>query len=337
MRFAFNSDQQMLRDTVRDVLRRECEPEVVRRVWEGRWEQADRVWRTLAQTGVIGSAASEEAGGMGLDAVDLVLPLEEAGYAALPGPFAETMAVGVPLLEALGGDEHKSRWLRGAVAGELKIVVVFEEDSIAPHAPVVDLVIAQRNGAGYCIPASELRMSEERSVDRSRALARIGFSPNDRYLMRTDVDSQRVFALARERAIVASAALLIGLSRRMLDMTVQYAKDRVQFGQPIGAQQAVKHRLADGLIEQEFARPLVYRAAWSLATRQPDLRCAGSMAKLYAGEAAKFVAKQALQVHGAIGYTTECDLHMWMKRVWALSGANGDATYHRRRVGEHIL
>ena len=120
-------------------------------------------------------------------------------------------------------------------------------------------------------------------------------------------------------------------------MAVQYAKDREQFGKPIGAQQAVKHRLANALIKQEFARPLVYRAAWALAKRAPQYQIDNSMAKVYAAESARFVAQQALQVHGAIGYTIECDLHMWMKRVWALAPAYGDVAFHRRRVGEAIL
>jgi alkylation response protein AidB-like acyl-CoA dehydrogenase len=155
--------------------------------------------------------------------------------------------------------------------------------------------------------------------------------------MREDIDIRRLFALGRERAALATAAQLIGLSRRMLDMTVQYAKDREQFGKPIGAQQAIKHRLANALIEQEFARPLVYRAGWSVATSADDPEVAVSLAKIYAGQAARFVAKQALQVHGAIGYTVEYDLHMWMKRTWALAAAHGDAAFHRERVGRRIL
>jgi len=118
---------------------------------------------------------------------------------------------------------------------------------------------------------------------------------------------------------------------------VQYAKDREQFGKPIGAQQAVKHRLANALIQQEFARPMVYRAGWSLATNQATAEVDVSLAKIYAGEAATFVVKQALQVHGAIGYTIECDLHMWMKRAWALAATRGDSAFHRERVGRHVL
>lgn len=337
MHFAFTDDQKMLRDTVREVLQRECAPDVVRAAWEGRAEGVHAVWRTLAETGVIGMRASEAAGGMGMSELDLVLPLEETGYAALPGPLADTVAVGIPLLEAAGTDDQKTRWLGSAVDGKVKIVVAFEGQSIVAHAASADVLIAEQGGVAYCIPIGEVSVTPEPSVDRARELVRVWFETDPRRRMRGDVDTRALLALAHERAALASAAQLIGLSRRMLDMAVRYAKDREQFGKPIGAQQAIKHRLANALIEQEFARPLVYRAAWSLATSEADAAIDVSLAKIYAGQAAKFVAQQALQVHGAIGYTIEYDLHMWMKRAWALSAAHGDAAYHRERVGRHIL
>ncbi len=337
MHFAFTDDQTMLRDTVREVLQRECAPEVVRAVWEGRPENARSVWATLADTGVIGMTASEEVGGMGMRELDVLLPLEEIGYAALPGPIADTVAVGIPLLEAGGTDAQKDRWLGSAAAGELRIVVAFEEQDIVADAKSADLLIAQRGGVGFCVPISEVTVTPERSVDRARALGRVAFEANPQHRMREDIDVHALFVLSRERAALATAAELVGLSRRMLDMAVQYAKDREQFGKPIGAQQAIKHRLANALIELEFARPLVYRAGWSMSSAARDADIAVSLAKIYAGQAARFVAKEALQVHGAIGYTIECDLHMWMKRAWALAAAHGDAAYHRERVGRHIL
>ncbi len=337
MRFAFTDDQKMLRDTVREVLQRECAPEVVRAAWEERPEGVRSVWDTLAETGVIGMTASEEAGGMGMSELDLVLPLEETGYAALPGPIVDTAAVGIPLLEAVGTDAQKDRWLGPAALGEARVVVSFEDQAIVPYAGSADLLIAERGGAGYCVPIAEASIAPERSVDRARELGRVSFEAGPHYRMREDVDVSASFALGRERAALGTAAQLIGLCRRMLDMAVQYAKDREQFGKPIGAQQAVKHRLANALIEQEFARPMVYRAGWSMATSARDVEIDVSLAKIYAGQAARFVAKQALQVHGAIGYTIECDLHMWMKRAWALAAAHGDAAYHRERVGRHIL
>ncbi len=337
MHFAFADDQKMLRDTVREVLQRECPPEVVRAAWEGRPEGVRAVWDTLAETGVIGMTASEDVGGMGMSELDLVLPLEEAGYAALPGPIVDTVAVGIPLIEAAGTDAQKERWLSPAAAGEARIVVSFEDQTIVPYAASADVLIAERGGAGYCVPISEVSTQPEQSVDRTRELGRVSFEHSAQYRMREDVDTQALFALGRERAALATAAQLLGLSGRMLDMAVQYAKDREQFGKPIGAQQAIKHRLANALIQQEFARPMVYRAAWAVATVSRDAEVDVSLAKIYAGQAAKFVAKEALQVHGAIGYTIECDLHMWMKRAWALAAAHGDAAHHRERIGRHIL
>jgi alkylation response protein AidB-like acyl-CoA dehydrogenase len=335
--FAFTDDQTMLRDTVREVLARECPPEVVRGVWEGRRDAADAVWNTLAETGVIGMTAPEAAGGAGLGELDLVLPLEETGYAALPGPIVDTVAVGVPLLAAAGTDAQKEQWLGPVAAGEARIAVSFEDQAIVPHAASADVLIAERGGVAYCVPMGKVTVTAERSVDRARELGRISFEPSPVDRMQGDADWARLLSLGQDRASLATAAQLIGCSRRMLDMAVQYAKDREQFGKPIGAQQAVKHRLADALIAQELARPLVYRAAWSLATSSADAEVDVSMAKIRAGEATGFVAKQALQVHGAIGYTIECDLHMWMKRAWALAAAHGDVAHHRERVGRHIL
>jgi alkylation response protein AidB-like acyl-CoA dehydrogenase len=337
MRFSFTDDQKMLRDTVREVLQRECAPDVVRAAWEGRADGARATWNTLAQTGVIGMTASEEYGGMGMSELDLLLALEETGYAAMPGPIVDTVAVGIPLLEAAGTDAQKERWLGPAAAGEVRIAVSFEGREIVPYAASADVLIAERGGAGYCVPVDEATVHPERSVDRARELGRVSFEPGPRYGMREDVETVGLFALGRERATLATAAQLVGLSRRMLDMAVLYAKDREQFGKPIGAQQSIKHRLANALIEQEFARPVVYRAAWSMATSARDAEVVVSLAKIYAGQAAKFVAKEALQVHGAIGYTIECDLHMWMKRAWALAAAHGDPAFHRERIGRHIL
>jgi len=337
MHFAFTDDQKMLRDTVREVLQRECAPEIVRAAWEGRTEGARAAWNTLAETGVIGMTASEEFGGMGMRELDVLLPLEETGYAAMAGPIVDTVAVGIPLLEAAGTDLQKERWLGPAAAGEVRIVVSFEGQEIVPQAASANVLIAERGGAAYCVPIDEASVHPERSVDRARELGRVSFEPSSRYRMREDLSPVDLFALGRERATLGTAAQLVGLSRRMLDMAVQYAKDREQFGKPIGAQQAIKHRLANALIEQEFARPTVYRAGWSMATSARDAEVDVSLAKIYAGQAAKFVAKAALQVHGAIGYTIECDLHMWMKRAWALAAAHGDAAHHRERIGRHIL
>jgi alkylation response protein AidB-like acyl-CoA dehydrogenase len=146
------------------------------------------------------------------------------------------------------------------------------------------------------------------------------------------VAAEASVGLLADRAAAGSAAYLIGLADRMITMAADYAKERQQFGKPIGSFQAVKHLLANARVSLEFARPATYRAAWSLATAQPTVSRDASMAKALASDAADLAARVALQVHGAIGYTWECDLHFFMKRTWALSRAWGDAATHRQLV-----
>jgi alkylation response protein AidB-like acyl-CoA dehydrogenase len=142
---------------------------------------------------------------------------------------------------------------------------------------------------------------------------------------------------ANDRAAVGTAAQLVGLAARMIDMTVAHAKDRHQFGVPIGSYQAVKHHLANALLKVEYAKPAVYRAAYALTHAEPDASRDASFAKVYANDAAAFTAKIALQCHGAIGYSFEYDLHLWMKRAWVLQTAWGDTAFHRNRVADAIL
>jgi alkylation response protein AidB-like acyl-CoA dehydrogenase len=139
------------------------------------------------------------------------------------------------------------------------------------------------------------------------------------------------------RAALGTAAQLVGLAAHMIDMTVAYANDRQQFGAAIGSYQAVKHHLANALLKVEYARPAVYRAAYALTHEEPDLGRDVSFAKVYANEAADFAARVALQCHGAIGYSFEYDLHLWMKRAWVLRAAWGDTARHKSRVADAVL
>ncbi len=337
MRFAFTEDQTMLRDSVRGILARECPPTAVRKAWQDGTGRAAAAYVKLAEAGVLGVLISEEAGGMGMNELDLVLPIEEAGYAGLPDPLLETAFVGAPLLERLGTEAQKAEWLEKIAAGEAVVAVAFEGQPFVAHAPIADLVLVARGDAVYAVPRKAVTLADELSVDRARRIAAVDYAPNPVHLMAKGDAARASIALSFDRAALGAAALLTGLSRRMLDLAVSYAKDREQFGRPIGSQQAVKHRLANALIELEFARPLVYRAAWSMANGARHAPVHVSAAKLAASEAARFVAKQALQVHGAIGYTIEHDLHMFMKRSWALAAAYGDAAFHRERVGAAIL
>jgi alkylation response protein AidB-like acyl-CoA dehydrogenase len=184
----------------------------------------------------------------------------------------------------------------------------------------------------HAVPEASCVAEPTPALSASRDLSTVHWPLSSDTLLAYGVAAEAAAGLLADRAAAGSAALLVGLADRMVAMTAAYAKERHQFGRPIGSFQAVKHLLADARVALEFARPVTYRAAWSLATAQPTLSHDASMAKAMASEAADLAARVALQVHGAIGYTWECDLHFYLKWTWALSRAWGDAATHRRLV-----
>ena len=328
MEFTFSEDQEALRDAGRDLLTGTCPPEAVRAAWtaEDPWDR-DR-WRALVEMGVVGLLVPEADGGMGLSEVDLVLLLEEAGRSALPEPLMESALLAPLLPPDLAAK---------VAAGEARLAAAPTDVPHVAGAASADLVVIGRE-----VWPGPRGVDAQPSVDRARRLVRTGdvtgggpVSPSSGHptpepLATLDQDPF-------DRMAFGTAATLVGLARHLVAVTVDYAKERQQFGQPIGGFQAVKHHLASALLAVEFAAPAVHRAAWSLATGQPTVTRDVSMAKAMAADAAEQAARVALQVHGAIGYTFESDLHLWMKRVWALSPAWGDARWHRRRVADAVI
>ena len=300
MRFAFTDDQIAFRDAVRELLEKECTPAHVREAWTNATGRIPGLWEKLTDMGVVGMLAPEARGGLGLTMVDLVLILEETGRCATPEPIVETAAFGVPLLERAD-------------------LTVATARTLVPWADTADVIVTE---AGR-FERDAVELVARPSVDGARRLFEVRGTP-------APVDGDAI-AAAFDRGVVGTAAQQCGLAQRMLDMTAEYTKERRQFGVPIGSFQAVKHHLANARIAVEFARPLVYRAA---ATLDP---VHASMAKHKADEAALLTARAALQCHGAIGYTTEYDLHLYMKRSWALARSMGDGRLHRSRVGAAIL
>ncbi len=356
MRFAFTDDQLAFRDAVRDLLAKECPPEVVRAAWpdgtdahgarkgEGSRADADRVakvWTDLAEMGVLGIAVSEDAGGLGMSEVDWVLLAEETGYAAVPHPFVETACVAAPLADATG-DPHGV--LAGLVDGSRQAGVlpltttnVAWGDAITylvslDHHGSDDSWVARRIKGGLAVgDTPEARRTLVDVLDPGRHVVKLGAWQSDAGFG-TSADAERAF----DRGALGTAAQLVGLGRRLLDLTVDYVGERTQFGVPIGSQQAVKHHLADAAMKLRFAAPATYAAAWALATDQPDAARAVSTAKALASDAARLTARSALQCHGAIGYTVEYDLHLYLKRAEALVRTWGDAPWHRRRVASSL-
>jgi alkylation response protein AidB-like acyl-CoA dehydrogenase len=337
MRFAFSREQLMFRDTTRDLLARRCPPAAVRAAWSEPSGRVPGLWSSLAELGVAGLTVPEAHGGLGLDEVDLVLVLEEAGRAAAPEPLLDTIAVGAPLLQDAGTPALRERWLPRVASGEAVLAVGLEGAAHVAFAGEADLLLLQRGDELHALTRGDVTLTAEPSVDGSRRLSSVAWTPSARTCFAAGPEALHAAALAFDRGALAAAAALAGLARHMIDLTVAYARVRHQFGKPIGSFQAVKHHLADALVKLELARPLVYRAAYALARADADRAVQVSMAKSQAADAALLAAKVALQCHGAIGYTVEYDLHLWMKRAWALAATWGDAAFHRGRVGAAIL
>jgi len=318
MRFELTDDQVSFRDAARDLLAKECPPEAVRHAWEAPPGSLDRgPWKGLEGMGVLSLLVPEDRGGMGLDETYLVPILEECGRVALPHPVVDTAMVAAPLL--------------GADAG---MVTTDLGGPSSPCAADADTHLLHLAGGLWSAPAAGVAVHDvAEPVDRSRRLGRVAASGGERVLV---TDDPAVVQLALQRGALGTAAVLVGLSQAMLDLTVAYVKERHQFGKPIGSFQAVKHHLADAALAIEFARPATWRAAWSLAHGSPTAGRDASMAKVMANDAAELVGRKALQCHGAIGYTVEADLHLFLKRSWALTRSWGDSASHTDRVADAI-
>lgn len=340
MRFAFTDDQLLFRDAVREFLAKECPPDVVRAAWDSDTGRADGLWQGLAELGVVGLTAPEDHGGLGMSELDLVLLLEEAGRAALPEPLLETTAVVIPLLaDALAGASAPlaAEWLPRLASGEARATVSLAGEPLVPDAHVADLVVLGRDGRLFAVPGTSVGLEAQPSVDRARRLWSVTWDDSVELPIASGDAAWPLINATFDRGALATAAELVGLADHLLAVTVDYVTQREQFGVPVGSFQAVKHHLADALLQLEFAKPLVHRAAYSLAGGLDTASRDVSMAKAQASDAAALVARHALQCHGAIAYTVEYDLHFWMKRVWALAAAWGDAAYHRERVAVSVL
>ena len=355
MRFALTEDQVEFRAVVRGLLADTCGPDELRAAWPdaetagggpgGGNGRVPGAWSALAEMGVLGIMVPEAQGGLAMTEEDLVPLLLEAGWAGLPDPLAATAGVAVTLLRHASSSEPRADELLAQIAaGEISLGCVFLAGRVAvsnfiPAATSLDQILLCLEDSVHLVDPASLQLERVQSVDGARDLfhfvvpAELGEST----ALLTGAAAQAATLAAFDFAALGAAAELIGLSRRMLEMTILYATERKQFGVQIGSFQAVKHHLTNASLAVEFAEPLVLRAANSLALGNPQASLHVSMAKAKASAAAKGAAAASLQVHGAIGYTVEYDLHLYMKRSWALAGEFGDVEFHRRRVSAELL
>jgi hypothetical protein len=266
-----------------------------------------------------------------------VLLLEEAGRAALPEPVIGTAAVAVPLLSELGG-AFAGEWLPRIAAGEAIVAVGHPVSPFVEDSHVADLLlIAHGEDELHAVRPAEARITEQPANDPGRRIASVEFTPSATTRVADGARARALLDSALDRGALACAAEALGVCDRLLAEAVAYSSQRKQFGKPVGSFQAVKHMLANVKVRLEYARPVVWRAAWSVAKASPQRALHVSMAKLAACEAAALGARNALQAHGAIGYTWEQDLHLWMRRAWSLDQSWGRSSFHLGRVRTAVL
>ncbi len=321
MDFELDDDQLALRAAARDLLGRHASSDRVRAVVDaGGGIDAD-LWSAMVEQGWPGIAVAEADGGAGFGFVEAVVLFEEVGAHVAPAPVVESVLAAA----CLAGTE----WLAPLVAGEIVASAPWDDGpSVVPWAPVADIAVGVKEGRLVLADLREQRPAAEPAMDRTRTVGWHSWSDRPTVEL-AGGDAARAHL---DRGAVAYAACLLGASQRMLDATVQYAKDRVQFGRPIGSFQAVKHRCAGMLVDVEGMRSAVYWAAWCVANDDGDASVAASTAKAWCSDAARRVMASALQVHGGIGFTWEHDLHLYLKRAHLDERCFGDATHHRSRL-----
>ncbi len=365
MYFDLTDEQQAIKATAREFLAARFKSERIREIAASEDGTDPAGWSEMADLGWPGLALPEQWGGQGLGVVELAILFEEMGYALAPSPLLGNTLVGLALTFC-GSDEQRERYLPQLASGERRATPAlwdvgspatigeFELEAKAEGDGIVldgaKTLVMDAAGADYfLVPTSDghrhlvaagaegVTVSPEESIDLTRRLSTVRF------------DSVRVAAADTlpgealdyydvfHRICVALAAESTGVAQRTLEMAVEYAKDRQQFGRPIGAYQAVSHRCAQMLLETENSRSAVYGAAWAGDAEPAGLPLAAAMAAAYASDAGWRVPDASIQVHGGIGFTWEHDLHFFLKRGRANAATLGDAKYHRERVADAVL
>jgi alkylation response protein AidB-like acyl-CoA dehydrogenase len=325
MDFRFSEEQLMIGETARKLFADTCTSAKLRAMLnEGTARDAAR-WAGIVETGLTATLLPEAAGGLGLGEADFVLVAEAAGYAALPEPLVESSGIAMPLLAAI---DPSNEYL---AMPEASLAIGHPANPFVADADTAAAFLLEQNGATYLLRPDDVTLTRQTSIDPFRRLFSVAWTPNRPISRDTEL-----WADALDRGALFAAAQCAGLAQRAIDIAVAYAKTREQFGKSIGSYQAVKHLIADAQVKVEFARPVIYAAASMFPNRDAYSRARISHAKLVAAEAADLAARTSLQVHGAMGYSWEVDVHFLLKRALGLGASWGGAGFHRARVMERM-
>jgi alkylation response protein AidB-like acyl-CoA dehydrogenase len=371
MNFAFSEEQEELRTSIRRFLEDKSPMAEVRRLMETDSGFDRAVWDQMAnQLGVQAMAIPEAYGGAGFGYVELIVVFEETGAALLCSPLFSTVALAANALLASGDESAKSDLLPGIAEGRTVATVALTEDSgrwdldgitlqanpgssgdgggwtldghkmfVLDGAEADVILVAARTPGGVSLFAGDaagLTRTRLATMDQTRKQARVELSGVTGRLIGEEGGAGPVLTRTLDLAAVALAAEQVGGAQRCLDMSVEYAKTRIQFGRPIGSFQAIKHKCADMLLEVESAKSAAYYAGWAAAEDSDELPVVASLAKSYCSEAYFHAAAENIQIHGGIGFTWEHDAHLYFKRAKSSELLLGDPSYHRELLAERI-
>jgi len=369
MNFAFTEEQEELRTTVRAFMDSKSSEEAVREQMETENGFDSAVWTQMAeQMGLQGLAIPEEYGGSGYGYIELGIVLEEMGRALLCAPFFSSVVLAGNTLLLSGDDAAKSEYLPKIASGEIIATVAYvepsgkwDESGIEMQASgsgadvtltgtkmyVIDghtadlIIVAARSGKGVSLyavagDAAGLTRTPLSTMDQTRKQAKLEFNNTPAKLIGTEGAGWDVMSQMLDLAAVGLAAEQVGGSQKVLDMAVEYAKVRVQFGRPIGSFQAIKHKCADMLLEVESAKSAAYYGMWCASEMNDELPSVASLAKAYCSEAYFHAAAENIQIHGGIGFTWEHPAHLYFKRAKSSELMFGDPTYHREQLAQRI-
>jgi alkylation response protein AidB-like acyl-CoA dehydrogenase len=370
MRFAFSDEQEELRRSLRRFLEDRSPPGEVRRLMETDQGWDPDVWGRMArQLGLQGLTVPEAHGGAGLGPVEQLVVLEEMGRALLCAPYLSTAVLAVNALRASGDEAAEREWLPGIADGTTVATLAVAEDdgrwatdrlqtrarrrpdgwaldgrkSFVLDGAVADrvLVVAQadRGPTLFAVDGRDPRLTRRplQTIDMTRRQAALVLDGVPARRVGDEGAAARIVDQTVQLAIVALAAEQVGGAQRCLEMSVDYAKLRVQFGRPIGSFQAIKHKCADMLLEVESARSAAYYAAWAAAEGSDELPLVASLAKAYCSEAYVHVAAENIQIHGGIGFTWEHDAHLYYRRAKSSEMLLGSPTHHREAAAARLI
>ncbi len=371
MDFTFTEEQEILRDSARRFIDKEWRVEDIKAFVDHRRSFTEEMWQKIVDLGWTAVLIPEPDGGLGLSFVDLAVIIEEMGRGPMPGPFISSVVLAGEAIRLAGHAHHKEAYLPKMAAGDIRGTLAWAEPGdlnslgsvslraersggafelngakiFVPDADLADVIVClAETGDGTALllvdknlPGVEIHSLD--TMDRTTNLSEVIFNhvtvPEDR-LMGKPGAMAPVLKQILNRVNVAYSMDMVGGSQRVLDLGIEYAKTRVQFGQAIGSFQAIKHTCAELLVGVECARSIAYYAAWAQDQDDQEATLSASAVKTFASETYRQVTKEVLQILGGIGFSWEHELHIYLKRAKCLGALFGDAAYHRERVAQEL-